>query len=131
MDKEQSDSARSNAHRAKDIFDPQKALEVVDGDKDLFKEIALIFIKGLPQNTAVIRKAIAENNAQQVEHTAHSLKGSIGNFAAAMSYEASYRIERMGKDGNLEGARAALSRLEEELDKLQAAIRSFLKEMWD
>jgi HPt (histidine-containing phosphotransfer) domain-containing protein len=113
----------------KEVFDLQKALEVVGGDKALFKEIANIFIKGLPENTANIRKAIAENNAKEVEYAAHSLKGSIGNFAAATSHEAAYRIERMGKEGTLEEADDALSRLEEELKKLQTVLKAALKEM--
>lgn len=129
MDQEQSGPIGSNGPWAKDVFDLQKALEVVDGDKELFKETANIFIEGLPENTANIRKAIAENNVQEVEHTAHSLKGSVGNFAATTSHEAAYRIERMGKEGRLEEAGAALSRLEEELAKLQAAIKAALKEM--
>jgi HPt (histidine-containing phosphotransfer) domain-containing protein len=129
MDKEQSVSATSNGPWAKDVFDLQKALDVVGGDKALFKEIADIFIKGLPEHTANIRKAIAEKNIQEVEQTAHSLKGSIGNFAAATSHEAVYRIERMGKEGTLEGADAALSGLEEELEKLSAALKAALKEM--
>ena len=129
MDKEQSVSTGTNGPWAKDVFDLQKALEVVNGDKELFKEIADIFIKGLPENTANIRKAIEENNIQEVEHAAHSLKGSIGNFAASTAHEVAYGIERMGKEGRLEEASTALSRLEKELDKLQAAIKAALKEM--
>ncbi len=39
-----------------DIFDISRAMEVVDGDKGLFKDISNMFLEGLADNLAKINR---------------------------------------------------------------------------
>ena len=123
--KEEKSSAalKNSGPPTKDVFDLSKALEVVDGDMELFKEIAVLFKKNLPDNIAQIRVAIAKSDSNALEQAAHSLKGSVGNFAAKRAFEAAYRLEVIGREGKLAEADAALSELEKELKTLEAAMK--------
>ena len=49
---------------------------------------------------------------------AHSLKGSVANFAAAAAVAAALRLEIMGHDGDLSHAGEAVAALEREIDLL-------------
>jgi len=119
-------SSRGNEPPAKDVFDMPKALEVVNGDTELFKEIATLFLENLPDNIAQIRGAIAKSDADALDRAAHSLKGSVGNFGAKRAFEAAYRLEFMGKEGRLAGAEGALSELEQALKDLEIALKGAL-----
>jgi len=116
-------ASKDNVPIAKDIFDLSKALEVVDGDKDLFKEIVDLFLENLPDSIAQIREAIANSDASALDKAAHSLKGSVGNFGTKRAFEAAYRLELIGKEGRLAEADVALSELKKELKDLEASIK--------
>jgi CheY-like chemotaxis protein/HPt (histidine-containing phosphotransfer) domain-containing protein len=125
-EKEMSPASKNNEPTAKDVFDLSKALEVVDGDMELFEEIARLFLENLPDSIAQIREAIAKSDASAMERAAHSLKGSVGNFVAKRAFEAAYRLEVIGREGRLAEADAALSKLEKEFKDLEAAMKEAL-----
>jgi two-component system sensor histidine kinase/response regulator len=119
-------ASKNNMPAAKDIFDISRALEVVDGDRDLFKEIVNLFLENLPDSIAQIREAVANSDANTLDKTAHSLKGSVGNFGISRAFEAAYRLEIIGKEGKLVGADVALFELEKEITDLEAAMKEAL-----
>lgn len=110
----------------KAIFDISKALEVVDGDIEIFKEIVALFLKNVPDNLAEIRDGLDKGDANVVERAAHSLKGSVSNFAAMRAFEAAYRLEVLGREGRLGEGETALSKLDEELNLLKSAMNEVL-----
>jgi predicted amidohydrolase YtcJ len=57
-----------------------KALEIVDGNRDLFQEIANMLLENLPHDLVKIKEAIAMSDSHMLEHAAHSLKGAFGKF---------------------------------------------------
>jgi HPt (histidine-containing phosphotransfer) domain-containing protein len=73
-----------------------KALEVFDGDIELFKELVELFLKNVPDNLAQIRDGLAKSDANMIERAAHRLKGSVSNFAATRTFESAYRLELLG-----------------------------------
>jgi HPt (histidine-containing phosphotransfer) domain-containing protein len=113
----------------KDIFDRSKALEVVAGDMDLFKEIAHLFLSEVPENLSKIRDAMERGDARALEQIAHYLKGSIGNFGAQRAHEAAYRLELLGREERVSEADEALCVLEKALEELEAAMQNALTEM--
>jgi len=119
-------SASNNRELTGDVFDFSKALDRVDGDMELFKEITGLFLENLPDSISQIRAAIAGNNSNTLNMAAHSLKGSVGNFGKNRVFEAAYQLEVMGRKGELAEANTALSELEEELKKLESAMRKVL-----
>ncbi len=106
-----------------DVFDLSKALEIVDGDTELFKEIAGIFLEKLPHDLGQIRDAITNNEAYKLQRAAHSLKGSISNLGARLSFESASRLEKLGKENRIEYAEGALTQLEKEVAELEGALK--------
>ena len=113
----------------KDIFDLTKALQVVDGDKGLLKEITVMFLEELQENMKGIVQATTKKDADALEKAAHSLKGSVGNLGAKRAYGAAYRLEFIGKEGRLAEAEGALAELERELGELEIALNDLLKKI--
>jgi len=112
----------------KDVFDYSKALEVVDGDTELFMEIAGMFIESCADHIAKIKEGIAGNDAGILEREAHSLKGAVGNFSAKEAYEAAYHLEKLGNEGKMATA-AELSSLEKALNELVSEMKIVLQGM--
>jgi HPt (histidine-containing phosphotransfer) domain-containing protein len=109
------------------VFDKAKALENLGGDMDLLKEIIGIFLDDFPNQMKQIREGILTGDAKAVEHAAHSLKGSVANFAAKRAYDAAYRLEVMGREVNLGKANEALGDLEKEVEGLKDALDAAVK----
>jgi len=121
--------SKNNAGASKEVFDLSKALEVVAGKKELFQEIANLFLENLPLYMVQIQEGIVKGDANALEQAAHGLKGSVGNFGAKRSYEAAYLLEKLGRDGKTEEAGDVLTELEKELGVLEKEIKSTLQEM--
>ena len=65
-----------------DSFDIAVAMERVDGDLELMKELAGLFLGECPQRMAEVRQAIDRKDGPGLQRAAHYLKGSVGNFGA-------------------------------------------------
>ncbi len=105
------------------VFDREEALERVDNDKELLREIIALFEEECPQLLDAIRRAIAEKDSDALQHSAHTLKGSVGNFAARAAFDAAFKLEQMGKERRWEGAEQALADLEREIERLLPALK--------
>ena len=64
------------------VFDRDAALERMDGDVELLKELVGLFLDECPQRMAEIREALTRRDATKLRQAAHTLKGSVGNFGA-------------------------------------------------
>ena len=93
------------------------ALERLQGDRELLEELIGVIRQEAPKLLAAVREAVQSGDAPALRLAAHTLKGSLGNFAAARAVEAAKRLEVMGKTGDLSDAVQALAVLETELDR--------------
>jgi len=124
-----SPASKNDVPAAKDIFDLSRSLEIVDSDQGFFREIANLFLENLPDNIARIQEAIAKSDAYALEQTAHSLKGSVGNFGARRAFDIAYQLEILGRDGRLGEAKERILELEREFGDLEDAMKRALWEM--
>jgi len=92
--------------------DRQLSLTRVGGDVELLREIAALFIEDCPRALAELRQAVEQREASKLENAAHALKGSVANFGAQVAVDAAFRLERMGRAGELEESAEALGALE-------------------
>ncbi len=99
--------------------DLEVALARLGGDENLLKEIAALFLREYPETVAGIRRAIDDGDAQALEQTAHSLKGSVSNFGARGAYAAALKLEMLGRQAVLAEARETLAELEHALERLK------------
>lgn len=110
------------------IFDLDDALEKVGGDREILEEILVVFSESYPDQLSELKNAIGNGDAPIVERAAHTLKGSVGTFSAKKALETASRLEIMGRDGQLQEAAAVYSKLEQEIEELDAALRATFSE---
>jgi len=108
-------------------LDWSDALEAVQGDRRLLREIVEAYLEESPKLLAEIREAVAGGDAATLSRAAHSLKGSMRHFGAQDGAECAYRLETSGRDGKLDVAVEALAALEREAARLQAVLGDYLK----
>lgn len=110
------------------IFDLDDALERLGGDREILEDIFEVFSETYPDQLSELKKAIDDGDAPTVERAAHTLKGSVGVFSAIKSYETAFRLEIMGREGQLEETEAEYSTLEQEVKELDEALTKTLSE---
>lgn len=107
------------------LFDPVVILDRVGGDEELLREITEIFLSEYPELLQEIRDAIRAQDPRRLEHSAHTLKGSVSNFGAAAATEAAFQLEAMGRRGDLHDAHEALRALELHFAALAPVLEKF------
>jgi CheY-like chemotaxis protein len=110
-------SAESTAGPA--VFDRDAALDRMDGDVDLLKELVGLFLDECPQRMAEIREALTRRDATKLRHAAHTLKGSVGNFGAREAFEGARQLETIAQEQDWEHAEEAWAKLEAAIDRLK------------
>jgi signal transduction histidine kinase/CheY-like chemotaxis protein/HPt (histidine-containing phosphotransfer) domain-containing protein/HAMP domain-containing protein len=114
----------STSRVSDDVIDWPAAIDHLEGDVELLREIAVMFVEQCPSLVSQVKKAVASGDAVEIERAAHTVKGSVGNFAARAAFEAALHLERIGREGAVEKAEEACARLEEELGRLTPALAS-------
>ncbi len=117
-------SNATSAEEEEPAFDREAALERVEGDLELFDEIAGLFLEEAPTLLGQIKDAVAHGDASGLERAAHSLKSSVGTFSAASAQESARALETMGRENDLANAPKILARLEKQVARLEQALRS-------
>jgi two-component system sensor histidine kinase/response regulator len=110
------------------VFDVGAALDSLDGDSELLREVAGIFLAQSPKHMEKIRRGISDLDPKILQLAAHALKGSAANLLAQGVMEAALKLEEIGRAGSVAGAKEGLVPLEEELGKLESALGEFEKE---
>ncbi len=108
----------SKMKQAEDVIDHAALLEGVDGNRPLLRKLIRLFLEDFPQRLAEIKDAIDSSDAIALERAAHTLKGSIGNFAANRAFAAAQRVEIMGRGRALTKVVDAYATLQSELESL-------------
>ena len=93
-------------------------MERVGNSCELLIELIELFLELGPSMFKDIKESVEKNSADSLQKSAHTLKGSVGNFAAEDTFEASLRLETMGRNKDLTGASEALIILENSLNRL-------------
>ncbi len=112
-----------------DVIDKVEILDRVDGDLELLLELIDLFRDDSSRLISELRTAVSREDAALIEQNAHALKGSVGNFGAAMAYSAAAKLEAIGGTGDLSEAAGAFGVLETEIERVQNALASYAVEI--
>lgn len=107
---------------AEQVLDLDAALGRVDGDRELLVEMADLFLDEYPRLLSTLRDAVAQGNAPTAAYAAHTLKGSVANFAAMPAFTAAQKIERIARHGDLTHVQGAFADLEAQLTRLKPLL---------
>ena len=112
---------------AASIVDWSMALKTVHGDRELLKEVIEAVLEECPELTEQLRQAIADRDAAQVHHAAHTLGGILRTYGANEVTQLVTGLEAMGKSGELNGAEETFERFESELEKVRLELNDFVQ----
>ena len=112
--------------RTSEILDGPAALAGVGGDRTFLSELLGIFRAASSTLLEDIREALVKGDLAAVGSAAHLVKITPQNVAARRVYAAATLLEEMATCGELEGAREASSRLEEEMDYLKPPLTALV-----
>jgi CheY-like chemotaxis protein len=104
--------------------DRHALLAHLDGDEDLLREVAGLFLEDYPRLLEEIRAALTAGDAERLERAAHKLKGAVRNFSAGPALAAAQRLETLARQGDTAGREAAYRELEETLHQLRPALEA-------
>ncbi len=113
----------SEADQADGAIDHTALLAGVDGNRRVLRELVRLFLADCPRRLAEIKEAIRRGDAGALGRAAHTLKGSVGNFAAKSAFAAAQRLEIMSRDIDLDNVGKACVTLESELALLSEELR--------
>jgi len=116
------ENSAGGAPRPVPVADFGKARQTMDDSKELFEEIVRLFLEDAPTHIEKIKQGLAEGDVDAIRHSAHTLKGMVGIFAAERTMQAAAQVEQLvGKPGLVE----AVADLESALTELGTAIRAY------
>ena len=101
------------------------ALKRLEGDVEIFKELAGFFLRDTPMMLEQIRKGVLVADGNLLRHSAHRFKGLVSNFDAHDAVELAAKLEFIGRDGQFAQADGLCDKLEHEAERLSEALRSF------
>jgi signal transduction histidine kinase/DNA-binding response OmpR family regulator/HPt (histidine-containing phosphotransfer) domain-containing protein len=110
------------SEEAEAVYDRETALKRLGGDIKLFREITRIFVGQSPAGVARIRDAIENRAGEELQRAAHTLKGSVGFFAAQQAFDCAVKMEQFGRDADFEAAKAWFNELEAQVMRLAKAL---------
>ena len=95
-----------------------------DEGGNLLSELVDMFIGEVPVQLAALEEALIKGDAIAARLSAHTLKGTGGNFGASRMQILAGAIEEKVRDGSLAGAAATLVQLRAECARVRDALRA-------
>ena len=108
----------------KALIDFGELLSRVENDRELMRDLLLIFKEEFPRHHQALREAVESMDAQQVASEAHTLKGMLSNLAAHEVAGAAARLEQLGRNGATEEFAESLAVFERLAKGLQLQLES-------
>lgn len=116
----------TNSHNGLDDapIDQTAIQELRDEGEDLLSELVEMFIGEVPGQLATLEEALTKGDAGAIRLTAHTLKGTGGNFGASRMHALASAIEEKGRSRSLEGAAATFVQLRAECVRVREALEA-------
>ncbi|HJZ77757.1 MAG TPA: response regulator, partial [Vicinamibacterales bacterium] len=104
------------------VFDMDRALARLGGDRRLLREMIAIFRQERPGMMGAIRRASGRADLEALGRTAHALKGALGTLDAPRAFQAAAHLEHIARRDELAGVAPAVTDLEREMTALARAL---------
>jgi len=104
---------------------PDSLTDRLGGDAPLVRELLDIFFTEYPALLLAVRSSAADADGEALRRSAHALRGSLTNFIDDGATVTALALERAGEDSRLEDAPQLVAQLEQEVDALVNAMRTF------
>jgi len=108
------------------VVDFEAALERIGGDRQLFRELAMIFVEDSPRLLESLAVSLSKRDQGQAERCAHGLKGIAANIGGVRVERVAVVVEDAARSGQLDLADVGFESLSVELTQLIGALRAML-----
>jgi len=112
------------------IINLTELLARVENDRELMRELLLIFKDEFPGHLQALRDAVDSMDGDRVTAAAHALKGMLSNLAATSAADAAAHLEQLGRNREVSKFQEACSAFESvskdlllQLDTCMAEVR--------
>jgi len=82
----------------KAIMDLTELLERVENDRELMRDLLLIFKEEFPRHLQALRDAVDSMDGERVAAEAHTMKGMLSTLSATSAASAAARLEQLGRN---------------------------------
>ncbi len=124
-----SQEPREEAEELEGPIDVSALMERVFNDREFLAELIGLFDEDGPALLNQLREAVSQRNGLESTKTAHTLKGTVGNFCAAKAQQLAYEVELLCKEQDFDRAAESLAALESEMELVKAALDKTLQEI--
>lgn len=107
------------------LIDEKAALEALNGDRQLLRELAVMFVEDAPTIMEELEAAASRQDVVTTCRTIHSLRGLSSTFYATDVVDLAGRLEQDAKHANLESLRNG------GINELKRSINDLVKELRD
>src|SRR5262249_11865121 len=105
------------------------ALARLQGNWELFRDLAAIFLEQLPADLSRIEQLAAEQRFSELARAAHLLKGQAANFDASELIAAAVALEDAAEEVSAGRVAECLPRIQRGAAELQNSLREVLTQM--
>lgn len=109
------------------VFDPEKAVKRCFGKQHILQQMIGCFFEQAGPLLEAIRIAFDRGDAEEVRRATHELRNTVAYLAASEAADVAQRVEWLAAEGNLEAAAPAIDELQQQVDRLAAALASHRK----
>jgi PAS domain S-box-containing protein len=110
-------------------FDPGELLARVDNDRELLRDLLMIFKDEFPRHLLALREAVEAKDGKRVAAVAHTMKGMLSNLAATQAAATAARLEQMGRQEEASGYPEAFAAFESDAMKLLPQLDACMTEV--
>src|SRR5712692_7929298 len=103
---------KGEKHMPNATIDLPELLARVENDRELMRELLLIFKEEFPRHLQALRQAVDSLDGERVAAEAHTLKGMLSNLAASPAAGAAARLEQLGRSREVSEFREACASFE-------------------
>ncbi len=106
------------------LLDVKGALERLEGDRELFEELARLFADECPKGISEIRSALDSADFVRLGRLAHTLKGSSASMGAESVRQLALELEMCSRARDLPETTKLVEELQNEMDRLAPELKA-------
>jgi HPt (histidine-containing phosphotransfer) domain-containing protein len=111
------------------MIDFTELLARVENDRELMRELLLIFKEEFPAHLQAVRDAVDSMDGERIAAEAHALKGMLSNLAAGPAASAAARLEELGRNQELSEFQEACASFENISNELLLQLDTCMAEV--
>ena len=109
--------------------DMPELLSRVDNDRELLRDLLMIFKEDFPRHLEELRSAVTRQDLKAAKVVSHTLKGVLSNLAVTKAAASAALLEQLAGEAAAPPLARALAEFEREVDGLLQEMESFLAEV--